>query len=151
LKTQSVEEISRDLLSLIPIFQEKLIKPSEDLFYDGMSRLRFFTIGIIKSEGPISMTALSSKMEMPKQQMTKIINRLCESNLVERTYDQKDRRIIRIAMTPSGNDYIDGYIKKLLIMTAGNIEKLSDQDIRDMKSATETLVRVLPKLGRMTL
>lgn len=149
MKKLLVNEISRDLLSLIPIFHEKLIKPSEGLLGGGLSRILFFTLSIIKTEGLITMTELSAKMEMPKQQMTKIINRLCEVGFVERLYDKADRRIIRIGMADPGKNYISDYMERLLELIAENIGNLEDHDIKDMKNSVECLVRILPKMGKI--
>ncbi len=150
MKTQIVNEISRDLLLLMPMFHEKLIKPSEGLMSDSLSRMQFFTINILMHDGLASMTELSSKMEMPKQQMTKIINRLCDAGFVERLYDKADRRIIRIKVTTSGETYLKDNRARLIELVSINVSKLEDSDIEEMRRATDSLTRILPKIGKIT-
>jgi DNA-binding MarR family transcriptional regulator len=148
IRAQMIQELSMDMMSLMPIFHDKLLKPSEMLLMDEMSRMQFFTLGILKDEGVMTMTELAHKMSMPKQQLTKIINHLFEIGLVERIHDKTDRRVIKVAITKQTQTYMRQCMVKLSVFLEENISKLDEEDINDLQKAAATFYRLLPKLGQ---
>lgn len=64
------------------------------------------TLVILKHFGPDNMGSLAKKISVSKQQMTPIIDRLAKDGLIERTPCPTDRRIINIALTAKGDQYL---------------------------------------------
>ena len=64
------------------------------------------TLIILKHFGPDNMGSLAKKIAVSKQQMTPIIDRLAGEGLIERTACPTDRRIINIALTDKGEQYL---------------------------------------------
>lgn len=64
------------------------------------------TLIILKHFGPDNMGSLAKKIAVSKQQMTPIIDRLAGEGLIERTACPTDRRIINIALTAKGDQYL---------------------------------------------
>ena len=53
---------------------------------------------------PISMGELSKALEVPLSTATRIVDSLVESGFAERVPDPEDRRIVRVALTKTGQD-----------------------------------------------
>lgn len=61
---------------------------------------------VLTISGPVTMTDFSDRVNIKKQQATKLVNRLVERGFVERLYDKNDRRTIKIIITPEGRDFL---------------------------------------------
>ena len=97
-------------------------------------------------ESSVTMTDLARITRMPKQQMTKLVNRLVEQELVKRIYDPADRRIIKIQLTEKATDYIDGFLKNEAGCFRPLLDTLSEEDAAQFKQALILLHGVLKKI-----
>lgn len=53
---------------------------------------------------PISMSELSSQLEVPMSTATRIVDGLVQGGMAERVTDPNDRRIVRVGMTRNGRE-----------------------------------------------
>lgn len=77
---------------------------------------QFGVLCILESEKRASISDISHRLNISKQQMTTIIEKLVAANLVEKKSDENDRRRSVITMTVSGQAVIDkqhDVVKKL--------------------------------------
>ena len=95
-----------DILKFITLAYYKLSEPYHNSFKEVLSPLQFYTLCVIKFNEKITMTRLSLSMKMPKQNMTKIVDKLIELNFVRREKYEADKRIINISITPEGNEFL---------------------------------------------
>ena len=134
------------LLDFLMLAQEKLQKPFSDTFKEKLSTMQFCTMAILARNGQLTMGALAERMNMPKQQMTQIINRMVEIDFVQRHADEHDRRVIRISVTPKGDEFVrihcDQYVEALL----ARINTLPKHEAAQLLDAIATAARLIPKL-----
>jgi DNA-binding MarR family transcriptional regulator len=81
---------------------------------------RIFTL-LAQSETPPTMSELSANLNLPFSSTTRLIDWLVRASLVERIPDPRDRRVVRVHMTSSGEqlyqlgmDYNKQQIARLL-------------------------------------
>lgn len=79
------------------------------------------------------MTELAERAFLPPATLTKLIDHLCEENLVHRRVDEADRRRIRAYLTPRGHRLhrrISGEIEvSVAALTAGSAERELLEDL----------------------
>ena len=56
----------------------------------------------IERHGPITLGELASVEQIAPATVTKIVTRLADEGLVERTVDASDRRVAKVVLTPAG-------------------------------------------------
>ena len=56
----------------------------------------------IERHGPITLGELASVEQIAPATVTKIVTRLTDESLVERTVDASDRRVTKVVLTPAG-------------------------------------------------
>lgn len=141
------EQFVENLLTVLPYWHYKIDKPFKQYLKDGMSLETYYCLHTLHKEGPMTMSELSQKLKITKQQATKIIDKLYNCQFIQRLYDNSDRRFIRIKITQNAIDYIyinyysdSEFIKKLK-------SKINKEDIREFEKAIEILTRILPKLN----
>lgn len=111
-------KIQELLLGLMPWWNYQIAKPFKQLLDEGVSLEMYYCIQTLRwLGGTMTMSELANWTKMPKQQMTKMVNRLVEQEFVERIDDPQDRRIIKIQITDKALEYIDHFLKN----TAGSI------------------------------
>ncbi len=59
-------------------------------------------LAFIQEKGDITMTQLAAMLQISSPSATSFIDRLVQLKFVERRQDQKNRKLVRLAITPSG-------------------------------------------------
>lgn len=93
---------------------------------------------------PISQIA--NKLNISKSNMTPIIDRLIELNLVNRYSDNNDRRVLRVELTPKALELFE-FLKSIANdAIKDKISSLSDDDLDALSDSLHTLTSILSKL-----
>ena len=59
---------------------------------------------LAQNDQPITMSELSTELNVPMSTATRIVDSLVASDFVERVNDSKDRRVVRVGMSKSGRE-----------------------------------------------
>lgn len=141
------KSLQREAVSkFIILIYRHLSEPYTKSFIKILSPLQYYTICVIQYFGEINMSSLSSEMKMPKQNMTKIINKLIELNFVQRIKSEKDKRMINIKLTTKGENFLleDNKINSENITE--EINKLGEKEVDKFYKAITTINDILGKL-----
>lgn len=139
--------LQEKLLAMLPEWNYKIAKPFKQFLNGEVSIEMYLCIQTLRyNGGTMTMTDLARITRMPKQQMTKLVNRLVEQELVKRIYDPADRRIIKIQLTEKATDYIDGFLKNEAGCFRPLLDTLSEEDAAQFKQALILLHGVLKKI-----
>lgn len=139
-----IEKIQEELLAIMPLWNYRITKPFKQLLDDGVSLEMYYGIQVLRwFGGNMSMAELTRIMLMPKQQMTKLVNRLEEGGFVERMLDKSDRRSIRVQLTAKSKEYIAEFLVKDAGYFHTMLEHMGTEDLHAFSDAIRTLTRVL--------
>ncbi len=142
-----IREMERLLLGVLPWWNYRLAKPFKALLDEEVSLEMYYCIQVLQWTGkPVTMSELAQSMHMPKQQMTKMVNRLVEQGFVERVYDPSDRRVIRIRLTEKAVRYSEQFLDQNAGEFRRLLEQIDEKDREDFVRAMAVLLRVLPNL-----
>jgi len=78
--------------------------------------------------GTMSVTHIAEHMEIQRQQLTKVLESLSNSNLICRKENPFNRRLILIEITDEGEKYIKNLIRKKAERISEFLESLSDEE-----------------------
>ena len=75
-----------------------------DLMYSkyGITNEQSGVLAAIKSRGPLKPSDLASILERSPNSMSMLVDRMVKANLVKRTRDRKDRRLVFVTLTDKG-------------------------------------------------
>lgn len=146
MKEKNIDAVTIELSKILPLFQQKLIKPFEQIAKSKISPMQFYVIFTLKEKGPLAMTQLSNELLTSKQQMTPIIDKLIEFGFVERKHDEIDRRIVKITLSSSGKLFLEKQKMEMFDMLKTKIQNLSDDDLSTLYKAFLEIRRVIDKL-----
>ena len=140
-----IKKIQEALLAVLPVWNYKIEKPFKQMLDEGVSLEMYYCIRTLRWRGALTMSELAHLVKMPKQQMTKMVNRLVEQDFARRIYDPSDRRIIKIELTDNAMTYIDQFLAQDAECFQKLLEEMSEADRSDFMQAISTLMRILYK------
>ena len=140
------ERFVQNLLLVMPDWHSKLVKPFRDTLDNEMSLETYYCLETLRACGTATMSELAHQMKVPKQQMTKLVDRLSQSRFVERVQGKDDRRVTWIRLTPQAVSYLDEYYLKNTAFIQMLEEKLTQDELERLNDAVEALEEILPKL-----
>ena len=128
------------------LWREKIVEPYEDERSDALTPTQFYGLCAVKYYGQMTMTALSAAMHMSKQNSTKLADRLVELAYVERNFDEKDRRVIRLRISEKGAAYLEKSLFSRTQRLVAKMEQLSQKDQDEFFRCMDTMSGILEKM-----
>lgn len=148
MEMKEIREICREFLEFSVNFRQIFKSKFEKTCGIKANSLAFHALMMLQSlnEQSLTMSALAEKLDITKQQLTKLINMLEEKDLVERFHDQKNRRQVYIQITGEGRQVIGALCGELLQAVAENFTALDDGELMELKEALRTMKKLMGKL-----
>ena len=140
------KNFTEELLRLLPYWHYRIDKPFKAFMKDKMSLETYYCLQTLRMRGLATMTELAHELKVPKQQVTKLVDKLCECEFVERVQHAEDRRSVCIRLTPKAVTYLDSYYTKNRAFIESLEEQLTEEDIMRLNQAVGILSDILPKL-----
>ena len=140
------ETVAEEMLTLMMIFHRKLIRPSEQITRESISPMQFQALGVLANMGPQTMSELAMGLVVSKQQLTPIVDKLERMDLVVRTGDPTDRRVIRLELSPRGLEFLIKLKDEFVEMVEKKLSPLESSDRQSLKDALHQVSNLLNKL-----
>lgn len=93
--------------------------------------------------GNRSTGRLAALLGCDKANITGMVDRLEPRGLVQRSRDTRDRRVVRIALTPDGRAMVDTFRSRAAAAFAEGLSELSPPERTDLNRATRRAVGLL--------
>jgi len=101
---------------------------------------------VLIKRGDLPMSEVGRNVHVSKSNMTSLIDKLVEKELVKRVPDEKDRRVINIAITDKGKGLLWNWKKRYNNEIKKDLSALSDEDLEKFYQSVENIKYVLSKL-----
>ena len=142
--------VAVDLLSIPPlvfrIIRRKLIMTTlADIDVD-IRFPHYEIMTVLKEEGTLHVAEIGEKLQIAKAQMTHLIDKLVELNLVERNMDTTDRRTINITLTDKGTAFMEIHENNIVNAVREYISFLEDEELEALSHSLRTLRDTLLKI-----
>jgi len=145
-----LEKVAIDLLSIPPlIFREirrKLIKTALADTNVDITPLHFEILRLLEKERGLHVAEIGEKLQVAKAQMTHLIDKLADLNMIERKTDIADRRTINITLTGQGRAFLDEHKNRLAHTAIETMSGLTDEELEDLANTLNKLRDILSKL-----
>ena len=148
-KDEFLDKISADLLSVSPLIhrgiRRKLVMTALAGANLPITPLQIEIIRLLAESGELPITRISEGLNITKAQMTHLIDRLCEMEMVERRTCTSDRRIINIALTQKGKELIRSHDSRLRAAARETLSCLSEEELGNLATSLESIQKILAK------
>jgi len=141
-----IDQLAKEFFKLVPQIMKNVVKPFENVSKNSLGPMQLGLLNFLKHEDSISMTEISKKLNVSKQQLTKLTDKLAEKNYIDRVNDLKDRRSIKITITEIGIQFLNEYEKQVLDLMKTRFEKLSNDNLNELQAAVDSINKIMPLL-----
>ncbi|MGB9201218.1 MarR family transcriptional regulator [Methanobacterium sp.] len=136
-----IEEILKDTLIYTLLFNRELTNLGERDFI----KTFLWLISIEEYDNP-SLSGLGKMLNVSKSQMTLKMDKLAQTGYTERIPDKEDRRIIRIVLTPKGQNFIKNSKQTVKEGMYQLLSPLSIEEIEELKKSITTIKNIVLKI-----
>ncbi len=133
------------LISLIfktrRIIQERIHGPGR---FDPFSLLRLETLRYVKEKGAPSMKEVADYLSITPPSATSLVDCLVEAKQLSRVFDRRDRRIVRLVITPLGKKTLEKEFKNKIKKMKNLFSQLSSKEINELSQILEKISKSQP-------
>ena len=141
----TINRILENMFLVMLVIHKKILKTDLNGIPDNLTRLHMAVMGEL-SQTSLTMSELAKTLMMTKPQLTHVVDPLVSSGIVERRPDEKDRRVINLALTAKGRVLLDEGKQKIKENIKIKLAALTPEELSEMSAALETLRRIGSKL-----
>ncbi len=107
---------------------------------------QFGTLMVLFTEESVSITDISHILNISKQQMTTVIDKLVCNGMVQKNPDPKDRRRSVITLTPAGQKIIDDQNERVRQLFNQHMQQLNQEGTTQLSHSILTFNQLLEKM-----
>ena len=109
----------------------------------GLSAPRLSALSVVIYRGPISLTELAKAESVTAPTMTRLVQALVKSGLVEKSVDEADNRAVLLRATPAGRETLDVARARRLATIEELLSQLDPDDAKNVERAVSVLEPLL--------
>ena len=146
------EKVAVDLLTIPPLIfrgvRRKLIKTTlADIDEDvSITPHHFEIMRLLEDEGTLHVCEIGERLQIARAQMTSLIDRLTELDMVGKEIDTADRRTFNISLSGRGKNILEEHKNSLIRAVREGISRLTDEELADLSNSLIKLRDILSKL-----
>jgi DNA-binding MarR family transcriptional regulator len=106
---------------------------------DEVTLTQYRALVVLASRGPQSLAALADELAVTASTASRLCDRLVRKRLVRRREDPRDRRAVRLALTPEGRALVDAVTERRRTEIADLLKGIPDEAQRSMVQALRLL------------
>lgn len=123
-------------------------RPAGDMASPNLHSKAFHVLFLLRypARTSFTMTALAHELGISGPQLAKLIKPMEAEELVLRTHDRQNRRLVNISITKKGEGVLESQIECFKEKTIPQLEVFSEEEKGQLLHAIRTLSTLLPKL-----
>ncbi|HAJ57230.1 MAG TPA: hypothetical protein DCL35_05615 [Candidatus Omnitrophica bacterium] len=103
----NLKSFSGEMIRIMPsVIRGMLKKQTDEIARGHITMPQYLVLDLIDKSGPLKMTQIAREMDASLPAMSGIVERLHILKMVERFYDRRDRRIVKIGLTVKGKKVV---------------------------------------------
>ena len=146
-----IDSVTEDMLTIPPLIgrsiRRKLLKTAFTIINNDISPLHFAIMKALEEVGTLHVAEIGERLQIPRPQMTHLIDRLVNQDMVERRADPADRRAINIALTDKGKTMIKEHRLSAKASIKATLSCLDDEDLKELSLSLRKLRDIFSKLA----
>lgn len=151
MRKKELDEVIGDLLSLTPLIRRsihrKLLKAAFTKVEEEVGMPHLEIMKTLEVEGTRHIAEIGERLQIPKPQMTHLIDRLENLDIVRRESDTNDRRITNVVLTDRGRKIVQEIDENLYEGISDTLACLTDDELRDLSLSLKKLRDLLDKIS----
>lgn len=150
MKNEMLDSVTEDLFTIPPLIgrsiRRKLFRTALAHIREDISPPHFEIMRTLDESGTLHVTEIGERLQIPRPQMTHLIDKLVSLGMVERQPDDRDRRIINIAPTSKSKSLLKKHKRMMEKAIKETLSSLTDKDLKELSTSLRKLRDILSKL-----
>lgn len=134
-----LEKTTGNFLELLGYIKNNFFKPAEQITRSQLSPGQFHALSTLYHRGGLPMSELAAELKISKQQLTPLICKLIDRQLVVRKADDQDRRVVRIEISEEGRTAFQDIIARMKQTFAQTLGLIPEHELAELD---EMLIRI---------
>jgi DNA-binding MarR family transcriptional regulator len=147
MRNEILEKVSIDLMSIPPLVfravRRRITRTTLSEVDIDITPLHFEIVKLLEDRGILHPSEIGESLQIAKAQMTKLIDRLVELEIVERKISASDRRTHNIALTPPAREMLKRQKQKTIDAVRDVMSSLDDEELENLSKSLRKLRDVL--------
>ena len=144
------DDVVEDLLSIPPLIRRrthrKVLKTAFARIAEDISLPHFEIMKTLQEAGTLHIAEIGERLQIPRPQMTRLIERLVRLKIVVRQMDAIDRRLINIVLTGRGRKMLEKHDRLIKGSVREKLSCLTSEELHELSVSLRKLRDVLLKL-----
>ena len=145
-RQEKIAQFAKMMFSAAPEYRKSYVRPPVGGGKGRISHHMVFCMFILHAQKQMSMSALSEKLGVSNQQMTRIVTELVESGFATRSQDGANRRLINISLSEKGEAEVMRFFRLGFKHIESHLSPLSDEELDSLIYHMSEVVRLTQKL-----
>jgi DNA-binding MarR family transcriptional regulator len=145
-----LDSVTEDLLSIPPLIfrgiRRKLLKTALVNIDVDISPLHFGIMKLLHDVGTLHVAEIGERLQVARPQMTHLVDRLVDKELVERQTDTTDRRMVNVMLTDKGKTTMEEHDSSIRKAIKENLSCFTDEELDVLSDSLRKLRDLLSKL-----
>lgn len=145
-----LDRVAFDLFSTLPLIHRsisrKLIKTVVTSFKEDIAPPHFQIMKLLEEAGTLHVAEIGERLQIARPQMTHLIDRLVELDIVERETNEDDRRMLNIRLRDKGKSIIKARDKQVINATRETLAVLTDDELKQLSMSLNNIKDIFSKL-----
>ena len=137
----SIDTAIENLISIHPLLSKSFTRSIRSK--TNLNPGSLYVLGVLTRNGMLSMSEIGCKLAMPKPHITGLVDKLIAEDLVERTYDPKDRRIVNVHITEKGAADFNAIKLEISQELRHKLEKLDANTLQILSESSQQVKDIL--------
>ena len=135
--------IAQNLFEALPIFRKRILHMDviQREYHIPLSHIQ--VLAMLNDNGSMSVSEISRRLGIAKPNITPLVDRLIQSNLVARQRDEKDRRVVNIEICPEGKEKLAAIRNTMLGQVSLWAENFSAGELKELNASLASITRIL--------
>jgi len=151
MRSNILDSVVEDLFSIPPLIirgiRRKLLKTALANINVDISPLHFEIMKLLDEAGTLHIAEIGERLHIARPQMTHLIDKLVDLDIVERQIETTDRRMINVTLTHKGKTTIEEHDSSIRNAIRETLSCLTDEELEDLSASLRKLQGIFSKLG----
>ena len=149
-RDNTLDSVVEDIYSILPLLcrtiHRKFLRNTFSRIDENLLPPHFEIMRMLQEAGTLHISEIGDELLISRPQMTYLIDRLVNLNLVERRPDPSDRRTINVCLTDEGKSIVRERIELVRGTFKAAISRLSIEELGELSASLKKLREMLTKL-----
>jgi DNA-binding MarR family transcriptional regulator len=145
-REERLDRVSEDILLLLPLLYRTLLKVTHGKNRKNPINMQLRMLIMLTHAGPMQPSEIGIRMGISKSNVSALIDKLIVLEYVERRPDERDRRVIHIALTAKGRKFLANRLQVVRKGIKYNLSVLDSSDLDSLYGALDSFKIVISKM-----